>query len=571
MPNPTQDNSEHLAHAKKLIKLATDPSGPPIQDLAILSGQIRPQLGSHAEQLDSAMIATVRNQAVAISKLNSQLTELGSIVADLTAEPHFCSVYIRRVTEQLSEGSPARAEVILGGNRRAILGIDSSRVDPASLNPGQRVYVNAKSTAIIGADPSPTPPAGETATFERWIDEDSRWQALVRSRDEAIVADVVCRRNETDELKSGDLVRFNREASIVMGKLPEARASDASEFSDVRRNPVTKADLGGQQEAFDRLHTALFAALTDPQRADRYGLRSQNVILLEGPPGTGKTLMARICAEETARSFGRRCHFASVKPAEWESEWVGGTQRNIRNFFANCRKLAEDGFVVAYIDEIESIARHRGSSPTGHHSDKALAALLAEIDGFDSCGNICLIFATNRKDLIDTALTSRMSVEIRVDRPNARGAREIFGIHFGAGLAYSPNGSESIATRNHLIDRAVALLFGGGDDAEIVRVRFADGKARTVRARELVSGRLIQQIAEAARRRAFDRDAKLNDRGIRAEDVEAGVAEAFKKLRSGLTRHSIHAYLDDLPQDIAVVAVENLSPRVPNASRYRLS
>ena len=266
---------------------------------------------------------------------------------------------------------------------------------------------------------------------------------------------------------------------------------------------------------------------------------------------------------------GKRLRYMSVKPAEFDSKWVGETESNIRRAFAELRKAAEeDGFVVAYFDEIESIARTRGGA-LALHNDRALTALLAEIDGFKKLENVALIFSTNMKSLLDPAALERFAaIDIRVPRPSQRAAREIFGVHLPARLPFSPNGADAPVTRERLIDAAVSRLYSPNADNAVARLRFRDGKDKVVSMRELVSGRLIQQISIDACERAQFRDHITKERGLRLDDVEAAVEAALERLRTTLSIHNAHAYLDDLPQDMPVVAVDQLGRRVAQPHRY---
>ena len=99
-------------------------------------------------------------------------------------------------------------------------------------------------------------------------------------------------------------------------------------------------------------------------------------------------------------------------------------------------------------------------------------------------------------------------------------------------------------------------------------IKFRDGKTRTVTARELISGRMIEQICRAARQAAFFRDVRSKERGLRVEDIDGAVADAIQRLSTLLTPRNAHAYLSDLPQDIDVVAVEPVVRRVTHAHRY---
>jgi SpoVK/Ycf46/Vps4 family AAA+-type ATPase len=289
-----------------------------------------------------------------------------------------------------------------------------------------------------------------------------------------------------------------------------------------------------------------------------------------GPPGCGKTLMGRVAAAEIRRMTGVTCHFVVIKPAEWENEFVGATQRNIRNCFAAMNQAtAADDFVLLFLDEVEAVGRLRGSV-TGFHNDKFLAALLAELDGFTARGRVAIVAATNRKDLLDPALLERLSdLEISVQRPDMRAARDIFAVHLTERFPFSPNGEAAHDTRRELIDRAVSRMFAPNAENELCAVRFRDGKTRTVAARELASGRLIEQICRAARQTAFLREVQAGERGIRVADIDDAVADAIERLTTTLTPRNIRAYLNDLPQDIDVVSVEPIVRQTRRAHRYR--
>jgi len=275
------------------------------------------------------------------------------------------------------------------------------------------------------------------------------------------------------------------------------------------------------------------------------------------------SLLVRIAASEVTRLSGRRCRFAVVKPAEWESPWVGETQRNIRECFKGLREAAADGCAILFLDEIEAVGRTRGSV-VGHHSDKFLAAFLAELDGFEGRGNVAIVAATNRKDLLDPALLERLSdTEIHVRRPDRRGARAIFRIHLPESLPFAAN-----ATRDEIVDAAVARFYSPNASNELAVLRFRDGKARTVLAHELGSGRTYEQICRAARRAAFLRDVRSGERGLSLADVEDAIALAFERLATTLTPHNARAYLSDLPQDVDVVSAEPIVRRVGRPHRY---
>src|SRR5262249_19349735 len=156
------------------------------------------------------------------------------------------------------------------------------------------------------------------------------------------------------------------------------------------------------------------------------------------------------------------------------SPYVGATQKAIRDTFKTLRQATRDGLAFLFLDELESFARTRGHF-ANIHSDKHLAALLAELDGFEDRKDIAIIAATNRKDLLDPALLARFAVEVQVSRPDSSAAKAILNIHLPSSLPFSPNGELAAGTRDELIESAVSHLYAPNADNAICRIRFRDG------------------------------------------------------------------------------------------------
>ena len=337
---------------------------------------------------------------------------------------------------------------------------------------------------------------GETAVFDRCT-ADGR--LVLRWRDDEIIVDAAGGL-QLAKLESGDRVRCDRTACVAYEKIERA----AGQSCFLGEIPNGRLDLvGGQRHNLDALLAALQTRLQEPETAALYLLDGRHAPLMVGPPGCGKTLIARVVCAEITRTSGKQCRFAVVKPAEWLDPYVGVTEQNIRRTFRALGEAAREfGMAVLFLDEIESIGRIRGSA-AGHHSDRFLGALLAEIDGFDSRGDVAIMAATNRKDLCDPGLLSRFDVEFLVNRPDMRGAREIFAIHLPPSMPFSPNGDAAQDTRAELIDRAVSGLYSPNAENEVAVIKFRDGKTRTVTAGDLMSGRTIEQVCRAARQAAF--------------------------------------------------------------------
>jgi proteasome-associated ATPase len=537
--------------------LAIGNGSPDVDEKCRLLDSLREQSPEQSRGADRALVERIHQLQGALNTSHNNLGKLKQLLDQVTAPPWHTAVFLYPVS-RVDDSTP-RVMVFHGGARR-VVGVDES-VDVQALTLGDEVFLNGDRTAVVGKSPVGASRVGEIAVFERHTDPN---RALLRSRGEEFIAYLAGSLKQL-QLTAGDQVRVDRSAEVAYERieLASSRRYLLEEIPEIGRHYV-----GGHQHHLETLLGALTTALVAPDKARAYGLAGRRSILMVGPPGCGKTLMARVAAAEIAHSTGHKCRFAVVKPAEWEDPYVGVTQRNIRQCFQALREAAQDGPAVLFLDEIEAVGRIRGSA-VNQHNDKFLAALLAELDGFTDRSGVAVIAATNRKDLTDPALLERLSdVEIVVPRPDMRAAREILGIHLPATVPCWPNGSMAAATRNDLIDLAVSRLYAPNAANEICTLKFRDGKTRTIGARELLSGRTLEQICRAACQAAFLRDVQTGEGGLRSEDMEEALSDALQRLRTTLTPRNAHAYLFDLPQDIDVVAVEPIRRKTDHSHRY---
>jgi len=217
-------------------------------------------------------------------------------------------------------------------------------------------------------------------------------------------------------------VFFMRQMQSGGNKAMSFGKSRAKLFSPQQKK-VTFKDVAGVQEAKDELQE-IVGFLKEPQKFQRLGGRIPKGVILVGAPGTGKTLLARAVAGEA------NVPFFSISGSDFVEMFVGVGASRVRDLFENGKKHAP---CLIFIDEIDAVGRQRGAGLGGGHDEReqTLNQLLVEMDGFDSNEGIILIAATNRPDILDSALLrpGRFDRRIIVNMPDVKGREEILKVH----------------------------------------------------------------------------------------------------------------------------------------------
>ncbi len=181
-------------------------------------------------------------------------------------------------------------------------------------------------------------------------------------------------------------------------------------------------DIGGLDGVRQELIEAVEWPLKHPDAFKRLGVRAPKGILLYGAPGTGKTLIAKAVAHES------EANFISVKGPELLSKWVGESEKAVREIFKKARQAAP---TIIFFDEIDSLVPRRGVSSDSHVSERVVNQLLTEMDGLEDLHDIVIIGATNRPDMVDTALLrpGRFDRIILTPVPDEKAREDIFAVH----------------------------------------------------------------------------------------------------------------------------------------------
>ncbi|MHA1912244.1 MAG: CDC48 family AAA ATPase [Candidatus Kariarchaeaceae archaeon] len=185
---------------------------------------------------------------------------------------------------------------------------------------------------------------------------------------------------------------------------------------------VNYDDVGGLKEVIASLKEAVEWPIKSPERFLKLGISPPKGVLLYGPPGTGKTLIAKAVASES------EANFISIKGPELLSKWVGESEKAIREVFRKARLAAP---CIIFFDEIDSMAPRRGSSSDNPVTERVISQFLTEIDGMELLKDVMILAATNRPDLIDSALLrpGRFDRLIKIEEPDLKAREEILKIY----------------------------------------------------------------------------------------------------------------------------------------------
>ncbi|MGB3944558.1 MAG: proteasome-activating nucleotidase [Methanothrix sp.] len=226
------------------------------------------------------------------------------------------------------------------------------------------------------------------------------------------------------ELRPGTRVALNQQSFSVMFALPSS--TDPAVFGmEIEDAPnVDFAQIGGLEDQISQIREIVELALKRPDLFVKVGIEPPKGVLLYGPPGTGKTLLAKAVACSTEATFLR------VVGSELVQKYIGEGARMVRELFELAQSKAP---AIIFVDELDAIGSRRmdGATSGDREVQRTLMQLLAEMDGFDPRGEVKLIAATNRPDMLDPALLrpGRFDRLIYVPLPNREGRRAILAIH----------------------------------------------------------------------------------------------------------------------------------------------
>ncbi|HIQ38770.1 MAG TPA: AAA family ATPase [Methanothermococcus okinawensis] len=229
---------------------------------------------------------------------------------------------------------------------------------------------------------------------------------------------------DEEEVVPGARVCLNQQTLVIVDVLPREKDYRAMAMEVDERPQVSFDDIGGLDEQIREIKEVVELPLTHPELFEKVGIEPPKGVLLYGPPGTGKTLLAKAVAHETNATF------IKIVGSELVKKFIGEGAKLVKDVFKLAKEKAPS---IIFIDEIDAIASRRTEALTGGDREvqRTLMQLLAEMDGFDSRGDVKIIAATNRLDILDPAILrpGRFDRIIEIPAPGEEGRLDILKIH----------------------------------------------------------------------------------------------------------------------------------------------
>jgi proteasome-associated ATPase len=478
-----------------------------------------------------AKIASVSDHnsrlAETLRDARDQLVSLKEEIDRLAQPPSGYGVFLDRVDENSVD--------IFTGGRKLRVSV-SPEVGIENLQHGQEVMLN-EAMNIVAARGFER--VGEVVMLKEILEDGERALVIGHTDDERIV--MLAETLRDAPLRVGDSLLMETRSSYVYERIPKSEVEDLvlEEVPD-----IDYSDIGGLGPQIEMIRDAVELPFLHADLFIEHQLRPPKGILLYGPPGCGKTLIAKAVANSLAKQVAKvrgdetgKSYFLNIKGPELLNKFVGETERHIRLVFQRAREKASEGTpVIVFFDEMDSIFRTRGSGVSSDVETTIVPQLLSEIDGVETLENVIVIGASNREDMIDPAILrpGRLDVKIKIERPDAEAARDIFGKYILPTLPIhvddlAEHGGSREDTVSAMIQHTVERMYSETEENRFLEVTYANGDKETLYFKDFNSGAMIQNIVDRAKKMAIKDLLTMNQRGLRMHHLEAACVDEFRE------------------------------------------
>ncbi|MCW2856343.1 MAG: arc [Marmoricola sp.] len=507
-------------------------------------GELRRRLADapgSSRELDQRLVDTQRSLAAVTAqneRLAGTLREARDQIMTLKEEVDRLAQPPTGFGTFLTRNEDDSVDVFTGGRKLRVT--VSPAVDLESLTKGQEVMLNEALNVVAALE---FEEIGEVVMFKEMLADGERALIVANADEERVVR--LAQPLHIETLRAGDSLLLDGRSGYVYEKVPK---SEVEELVLEEVPDIDYSDIGGLASQIDAIRDAVELPYLHPELFLEHQLKPPKGILLYGPPGCGKTLIAKAVANSLAKKVAARnltdgagheakSYFLNIKGPELLNKYVGETERHIRLVFQRAREKASEGTpVIVFFDEMDSLFRTRGSGVSSDVENTIVPQLLSEIDGVELLENVLVIGASNREDMIDPAILrpGRLDVKIKIERPDAESARDIFSKYLLPTLPLHADdlaefGGDRAATVAGMITATVERMYTETDENRFLEVTYANGDKEVLYFKDFNSGAMIQNIVDRAKKMAI-KDLLDNDqKGLRVQHLLQACVDEFKE------------------------------------------
>jgi proteasome-associated ATPase len=481
-----------------------------------------------ADTQRSLSAVTSQNERLAqtLREARDQITKLKEEVDRLAQPPAGFGTFIKRNDDD-------SVDVFTGGRKLRVN--VSPGVDIDELVRGQEVMLNEALNVVAALD---FEQVGEVVMFKELLADGERALVIANADEERVVrlADPL----KADTLRAGDSLLLDNRAAYAYERVPK---SEVEELILEEVPDIEYGSIGGLVSQIDAIRDAVELPYLHPELFLEHQLKPPKGVLLYGPPGCGKTLIAKAVANSLAKKVAAKTgqegksYFLNIKGPELLNKYVGETERHIRLVFQRAREKASHGTpVIVFFDEMDSLFRTRGSGVSSDVENTIVPQLLSEIDGVEALENVLVIGASNREDMIDPAILrpGRLDVKIKIERPDAESARDIFSKYLLSELPLHADdvaefGGDRDACVEGMIRATVERMYTETEENRFLEVTYANGDKEVLYFKDFNSGAMIQNIVDRAKKMAIKDFLEHDQRGLRIAHMLQACVDEFKE------------------------------------------